>query len=178
MKALWSIPLILAALPASAQERLAAQVRCVPAAKPLVYDCVLTLTGRQSNQPMPGATITVGADMPSMPMAHKVKPVNATPGDAPGTYRFTIELEMHGEWASHRNLRPPPGRDRGETGFPAQRGEVAGEQEAQRRGETGRFAQRSPRRHEEVRFTGRRGDGEIFSARSAITFPTRLPASP
>jgi hypothetical protein len=36
-----------------------------------------------------------------------VKPVNATPGDAPGTYRFTIELEMHGEWALRIEISGP-----------------------------------------------------------------------
>ena len=107
MKALWSIPLIVAALPALAQERLAARVNCTPAAKPLFYDCVLTLTGRQSSQPVQGAEITVGADMPSMPMAHKVRPVKATAGDTPGTYRFTIELEMLGEWALRIEIAGP-----------------------------------------------------------------------
>ncbi len=37
--------------------------------------------------------------MPSMPMAHNVKPVKAVPGSEPGIYRLRIELEMHGDWA-------------------------------------------------------------------------------
>ena len=49
-----------------------------------VYDCVIRL--KRAGQPLTGADITVGADMPSMPMAHNVKPVKAKPGKAPGEY--------------------------------------------------------------------------------------------
>lgn len=59
-----------------------------------VYDCVIRLT-----PPTPGIQVTVGADMPSMPMAHNLKPVRAKPGKAPGEYRVTLDLEMTGEWA-------------------------------------------------------------------------------
>ena len=60
---------------------------------------------------MTGVEVTVGADMPSMPMAHNVKPVKAVPGSEPGTYRARIELEMHGDWAVKVDLAGPV-RDR------------------------------------------------------------------
>jgi hypothetical protein len=37
--------------------------------------------------------------MPSMPMAHNIKPVRAKPGKAPGEYHARLDLEMPGEWA-------------------------------------------------------------------------------
>jgi len=46
----------------------------------------------------------VGADMPSMPMAHNVRPVRATAGQALGTYAAKIELEMYGEWMLRLDL--------------------------------------------------------------------------
>ena len=60
---------------------------------------------------MTGVEVTVGADMPSMPMAHNVKPVKAMPGNEPGTYRAQIKLEMHGDWVVKVDLVGPV-RDR------------------------------------------------------------------
>jgi hypothetical protein len=76
-----------------------AEVSCAATAKPLEYDCTIKLSDSRSGAALTGVEVTVGADMPSMPMAHNVKPVKATPGDAPGTYRARILLEMHGDWA-------------------------------------------------------------------------------
>jgi hypothetical protein len=61
----------------------------------------------QSKQPIQGAAIIVGADMPAHPMAHNVKPVNAMPTGKPGEYKFSITLEMHGEWALKIRLAKP-----------------------------------------------------------------------
>jgi hypothetical protein len=52
-------------------------------------------------------TLTVGADMPSMPMMHNVRPVPATPGTQAGTYQARLTLEMHGDWALQLNLSGP-----------------------------------------------------------------------
>lgn len=76
-----------------------AEVSCSATAKPLEYDCTIKLSDRRSGAALTGVDVTVGADMPSMPMAHNVKPVKAAPGNEPGTYRARIELEMHGNWA-------------------------------------------------------------------------------
>ncbi len=76
-----------------------AEVNCSATAKPLEYDCTIKLSDRRSGQALTGVDVMVGADMPSMPMAHNVKPVKAAPGNEPGTYRARIALEMHGDWA-------------------------------------------------------------------------------
>ena len=76
-----------------------AEVNCAASPKRLEYDCTIKLTDSRSGAALTGVNVTVGADMPSMPMAHNVKPVKATPGNEPGVYRARIVLEMHGEWA-------------------------------------------------------------------------------
>ena len=98
---------IVAALPAAAQERMGAEVTCSQVGQTMAYDCLLMLKGRTSGQPIQGAAIVVGADMPAMPMAHNLKPVRAEPTGVPGEYRFKITLEMHGEWALKIRLAKP-----------------------------------------------------------------------
>jgi hypothetical protein len=87
--------LILLALtsPAAAQ-RVQADLECAFTGTDFVYDCVIRL-----KPPQRGVRISVGADMPSMPMAHNIKPVRAKPGKAPGEYHARLDLEMPGEWA-------------------------------------------------------------------------------
>ena len=88
-----------------------AEVSCDATAKPLEYDCAIKLSDARSEAALTGVEVTVGADMPSMPMAHNVKPVKATPGSEPGTYHAQIKLEMHGDWAVKVDLAGPV-RDR------------------------------------------------------------------
>jgi hypothetical protein len=78
-------------------QKVQARLDCRPAGAGLVYDCAIRLT--RQGKPLSGAQLSVGADMPSMPMAHNVKPVKAKPGSQPGEYLARLELEMHGEWA-------------------------------------------------------------------------------
>jgi hypothetical protein len=92
---------------ARAQERMGAEVNCMRVGKSMAYDCVLVLLGKTSGQPIQGAAIVVGADMPSMPLAHNVKPVKAEPTGNPGEYKFRVELAMHGEWALKLRLSKP-----------------------------------------------------------------------
>jgi hypothetical protein len=101
-----ALALALAAAPAAAQ-RLAADVDCKPTKHDLVYVCRIALKEAKSGKPVSGAEVSVGADMPSMPMAHNVKPVKAKAGAAPGEYDARIELEMYGEWALKLNVRGP-----------------------------------------------------------------------
>ncbi len=91
--------------------RIAAEVECKPAEQKLVYDCMITLKGKKSGMPVAGAEFTVGADMPSMPGAHNVRPTPAEPHGTPGTYRARIHLEMTGEWALRLDFTKPA-RDR------------------------------------------------------------------
>jgi YtkA-like len=83
--------------PAAAQS-LKAEIDCRPAGDGPVYDCVITLVDPASGAPVPDASFTVGADMPSMPMAHNIRPVEAVSADRPGTYRARLTLDMHGTW--------------------------------------------------------------------------------
>jgi hypothetical protein len=85
--------------PAAAQNiRAKADVVCEPTKETLKYECRIKLVDARTNAPLTGVTLTVGADMPSMPGAHNVRPVTAeAQGD--GNYRALLELEMTGVWA-------------------------------------------------------------------------------
>ena len=93
-----------AALPLHAQG-IAAQLDCRFTGKDFVYDCVVHLT--RGGAPLADAQISIGADMPSMPMAHNIKPVKAKPGKKPGEYEARLDLEMTGEWAVKLRLSGP-----------------------------------------------------------------------
>ncbi len=90
-----------------AEERARADVECASTDQKLVYDCMIMLTGRKSGTTMDGVEFTVAADMPSMPMAHNVKPVKAMPTGEPGRYHARIELAMHGEWVLKMDVSSP-----------------------------------------------------------------------
>jgi YtkA-like len=74
-----------------------ATLDCKPANKDLVYDCNLRLT--RAGEPIKDVEVSVSADMPSMPMAHNVRPVKAQPASTAGEFVVRLTLEMHGEWA-------------------------------------------------------------------------------
>jgi hypothetical protein len=98
--------LILALLPGLALAQAPkADLRCKPTGTDFVYDCTIRVT--RGGKPLEGARITVGADMPSMPMAHNLKPVKAKPGKVPGDYEAKLDLEMPGEWAVKLRLGGP-----------------------------------------------------------------------
>jgi hypothetical protein len=88
----------------AASVRAKADVACRPAAEKLQYDCVIKLTNSRTGEPLTGLVLTVGADMPAMPMAHNVRPVQAVPQREAGVYHARILLEMHGEWALRLDL--------------------------------------------------------------------------
>jgi hypothetical protein len=71
---------------------------CRPEAGWLRYQCAVTLTERKDGRPIEGASVTLTADMPSMPLVHNVAPAAATPGPRPGTYVASLQLEMAGRW--------------------------------------------------------------------------------
>ena len=103
--------LLMASGAALADERVAADVSCTATAEKLTYDCMIMLKGRKSGDPVEGAGVVVKADMPSMPLAHNVRPVKAAAGSMPGHYTATLELEMLGEWALTLDVSGPT-RDR------------------------------------------------------------------
>ncbi len=84
---------------ALAADRAKAAVECKPADSKFAYDCTIKLTNARSSAPLEKAEVVVGADMPSMPMAHNVKPVTAKPTGRPGEYEARLQLEMFGDWA-------------------------------------------------------------------------------
>ena len=96
--------LIVFSAPVVAQ-KVTGKLDCRYAGTDFVYDCRIAL--ERGGQPLSGAEITVGADMPSMPMAHNVKPVKAKPTSKPGEYQARLELEMPGEWAVKLRLAGP-----------------------------------------------------------------------
>lgn len=94
----------LLAFPAQAQAP-KGELACRSTGTDFVYDCTIRLT--RGGKPLEGARVTVGADMPSMPMAHFVKPQQARPGTQPGEYTVRLDLEMLGEWAVKLRLGGP-----------------------------------------------------------------------
>jgi hypothetical protein len=97
--------------PAEAQMRAKADVTCKQAGGPLEYDCIVKLANARSNEPLSGVSLSIGADMPSMPGVHHLRPAVATEDQEKGTYRAKLVLDMHGDWALQLNLSGPT-RDR------------------------------------------------------------------
>lgn len=95
---------LLSAAPVLAQGA-RAELACRFTGTDFVYDCLIRLT--RAGQPLGGAQVVVGADMPSMPMAHNIAPVKATPGRQPGEYEARLDLEMTGEWTIKLRLSGP-----------------------------------------------------------------------
>ena len=108
MRSAWPAPLVAAAMalpaPALAAPRAKADVVCQPGVKSLQYECTIRLTDASTGAALTKVQVRVGADMPSMPMAHNVRPATAVALEEPGAYRVRIELEMHGDWALQINL--------------------------------------------------------------------------
>ncbi|MGQ0652455.1 MAG: hypothetical protein ACT4P4_09340, partial [Betaproteobacteria bacterium] len=67
--------LLLGMPPTAFAQKIAADLHCRYTGKDFVYDCTVRLSER--GKPLSGAQFSIGADMPSMPMAHNVRPVRA-----------------------------------------------------------------------------------------------------
>ena len=98
----WLVMLLSAAALAQQTE---ANLDCKYTGKDFIYDCLVRLA--RGAEPLTGIQVTVSADMPSMPMAHNIKPVRAQPMKTPGEYRARLDLEMSGEWAVKLRLAGP-----------------------------------------------------------------------
>ena len=99
-------------LPAAAADvRAKADIACQPTGTKLQYDCTIKLMDARTDQPLTGIDLSVGADMPSMPGAHNVRPVKAAAGQTAGIYQARLMLEMLGDWALRLDIRGR-GRDR------------------------------------------------------------------
>jgi hypothetical protein len=99
-------------IPASspAADKKSGQVECAATDVRLAYDCIITLTNKETGQAINDAEFTVSADMPSMPGAHAVRPV-AVMNHGMGMYHIQLVLEMYGEWALTMDFTQPK-RDR------------------------------------------------------------------
>jgi hypothetical protein len=98
--------LLMLALPGHVlAQKVDARMDCKAVNAGLIYECVVWLT--QEGKPLSGAQISVSADMPSMPMAHNLKPVKARPGTRAGEYLFRLDLDMPGEWALKLRVSGP-----------------------------------------------------------------------
>ena len=89
-----------------AADKKSAHVECATTEYKLVYECMIALTGKKSGQVISDAEFTVGANMPSMAMAHNVVPVSAH-NHGNGMYHVRIALEMYGEWALKLEFTKP-----------------------------------------------------------------------
>ena len=86
------------------------KTECTATSKKFQYKCNVILLHKKA--PMSGYSGVVGAIMPSMAMAHNVKPVKFTKKEGiAGHYKFTIQLEMLGEWMFQYDISIPK-RDR------------------------------------------------------------------
>lgn len=93
---------------ALAADRARATLSCKALPSPeFAYDCALDLANARTGAPLEGATIILGADMPSMPMVHNVPPFEFKPGDKPGRYQTRIQLDMYGPWAIKLRIEGP-----------------------------------------------------------------------
>ena len=100
--------LIATLAPAGAADRAKATLDCKAAPSPeFAYDCTLDLTNARTGAPLDGATIVLGADMPSMPMVHNVPPFTFKPAGQPGRYQARIQLDMYGPWAIKLRISGP-----------------------------------------------------------------------
>ena len=107
MKALaCCIALLAPATSALATPRPEVDLQCVAHGSRPLLDCTARVAA--GGAPLDAAKLTLGASMPSMPMAHTVKPVPAMPTGRPGEYRATLQLEMSGDWAVQLDLAGPP----------------------------------------------------------------------
>ena len=86
------------------------QTECTATSKKFQYNCNVIFSNKK--EPISGYSGIVVATMPSMAMAHNVKPVKFTEKEEiAGHYKFTIQLEMLGEWMFQYDISIPK-RDR------------------------------------------------------------------
>ena len=86
------------------------QTECTATSKKFQYNCNVSFFHKKDL--ISGYSGIVGAKMPSMAMAHNVKPVKFSEKEGKaGHYEFTIQLEMLGEWMFQYDISTPK-RDR------------------------------------------------------------------
>lgn len=90
----------------SAQTIAKIKLECLSFGSEPMLECTVHLRNKDGT-PLSGGRVVLSASMPSMPMAHSVRPVVALPIEKPGEYRGTLELEMPGVWAIQADISKP-----------------------------------------------------------------------
>jgi YtkA-like len=107
MRRAWIVAAALgAACSAPVPASLSAEISCQPDAQRLRQRCTVVLTERGTGRRVDGAAVTLTADMPSMPLAHHVRPVEAQ-RVGEGLYQGSLELEMPGRWVISARVTKP-----------------------------------------------------------------------
>jgi YtkA-like len=81
-------------------------LRCQSTGDEPRLQCVVSLRDAKGN-PVTGAKLVLRAHMPSMPMAHSVRPAAASSTAYAGEYEAALQLEMPGLWAVQIDLSQP-----------------------------------------------------------------------
>jgi hypothetical protein len=68
-----------------------------------MLECLVKVQ-RRDGTTLNNIQMTLGALMPSMPMAHTIRPVKAAPTGNPGEYKAVLELQMPGVWTVEIDL--------------------------------------------------------------------------
>lgn len=89
-----------------ASERPQVGLQCMSYGMGPMLECLIDLK-RKDGTPIEQAQINLGALMPSMPMAHTIKPVRVAPTGKPGEYQGTLTLEMLGVWSIDIDIVAP-----------------------------------------------------------------------
>ena len=86
--------LVVLVSPSVFAQKVQATLDCRHTGTDFIYDCRITL--QRGGEPLSGAQVTVGADMPSMPMAPNIRPDTAKPTSRTGEDQARRDLEMTG----------------------------------------------------------------------------------
>lgn len=90
----------------AASSRPVLDLQCVSFGKGPLLECSARLRAA-NGKPLEQAKVTLNASMPSMPMAHTIKPAAARATGEPGEYRGVLQLEMPGMWAIEVDISGP-----------------------------------------------------------------------
>lgn len=91
---------------ASSQTNAKIKLECLSFGSEPMLECTVHLRNKDGS-PLRGGKVVLNASMPSMPMAHSIRPVVALPIEKPGEYRGTLKLEMLGVWAIQVDISKP-----------------------------------------------------------------------
>lgn len=106
-RALLLLVLVATAFPAlAAPPRTSTDLRCESSGASTTLLCILTVK-TPDNAPVKGASVTLGATMPSDPKAPVVRPATATTGLQPNEYRGVLELGAPGTWTIMVDIAGP-----------------------------------------------------------------------